>query len=87
MQINSPIKKAVVWTQTNCQYCGMAKALLASKGYQVEERMIGEGYKWSKKDLIEAVPDARSVPQIFIGDIYIGGYGQLKDYLYQNDNT
>lgn len=79
--------KAVVWTQDNCQYCGMAKALLASKGYTVEERKIGEGGQWSKKDLLDAVPDARSVPQIFINDKFIGGYGALKDFLYYDDNT
>jgi glutaredoxin len=60
----------------------MAKALLKSRGYEVEERMIGEGQAWSKKDLLQAVPEARQVPQIFIEDKYIGSYTQLKDYFY-----
>lgn len=76
--------KAVVWTQTNCQYCGMAKALLTSRGFEVEEREIGLGKTWTKKDLLDVVPDARSVPQIFIDGNYVGGYGQLKELLYND---
>lgn len=81
--------KAVIWTQSNCQYCGMAKALLTSRGYEVEEREIGVGKPWTKKDLIDVVPTARSVPQIFIDEVYIGGYGQLKELLYNDipENT
>jgi len=85
MQTNYPNKKAIVWTQTNCQYCVMAKALLSDKGYDIEERMMGEGLKWAKKDLLEAVPHARSVPQIFLDGKYIGGWQQLKDSLYSDD--
>jgi len=62
----------------------MAKGLLTSKGYTVDERKIGltEGPKvWTKQDLIEAVPNARSVPQIFVGEDYVGGYQDLVKYL------
>lgn len=86
MQINS-LNNAVVWTQDNCQYCGMAKALLKNHGYIIEERKIGIDGTWSKKDLLAAVPDARSVPQIFINGKYVGGYGALKELLYSNDYT
>lgn len=87
MQTNFQNKKAVIWTQTNCQYCDMAKILLKSRGFTIEERIIGEGQAWSKKDLIAAVPDARSVPQIFLNDKYIGGYGQLKQIIYYDDHV
>lgn len=85
MQTNS--SKAIVWTQNNCQYCNMAKGLLSNKGYAIEERRIGmdEG-NWTKDALYRAVPDARSVPQIFIDGKHIGGFKELKEFL-SNDNN
>ena len=41
-----------------------------------EERMIGDG--WTKEQLLEAVPTARTVPQIILKGKLIGGYDQLK---------
>ena len=84
MQKNSH-KSAQVWSQTNCPACSEAKRLLDLHGVQIEERMLGiNGY--TKKDLIELVPDARSVPQIFIDGVYVGGLQELKRKL-ANDNN
>jgi glutaredoxin 3 len=71
--------KAIVWSKYQCPYCDQAKALLTSKGIQFEERKIGDGY--TKEDLLEAVPTARSVPQIFLGEQLIGGFTELKKHL------
>jgi glutaredoxin len=71
--------KAIVWSKYHCPYCDQAKALLKQKGIQFEERKIGDG--WSKEELLEAVPTARTVPQIFLDDQLIGGFTELKDYL------
>lgn len=84
MQKNSH-KSAQVWSQTNCPACSEAKRLLDLHGVAIEERMIGiNGY--TKKDLIELVPDARSVPQIFLDGVYVGGLQELKRKL-ANDNN
>jgi glutaredoxin 3 len=71
--------KAVIWSKTNCPYCDQAKALLTQKCYIIEERKIGDGY--TKEDLLEAVPSARTVPQIFINEQLIGGFNELKKKL------
>lgn len=71
--------KAVVWSKRDCAFCEQAKALLKSKGVEFEERRIGDG--WMKEELLEAVPTARSVPQIFVDDQHIGGFTELKNYL------
>jgi len=71
--------KAVLWSKYHCPYCDQAHALLKSKGYEIEERKIGDGF--SREELLEAVPNARSVPQIFIEDGHVGGYNELKEYL------
>jgi glutaredoxin len=71
--------KAVLWSKYNCPYCDQAKALLTARGYQIEERKIGDGF--TKEQLLEAVPGARTVPQIFLDDELVGGFTELKQRL------
>lgn len=71
--------KATVWSKYHCPYCDQAKALLKSKDITFEEKKIGDGY--TKEELLEAVPTARTVPQIFIDDKLIGGFTELKQFL------
>jgi len=68
--------KAIVWSKYNCPYCEQAKSLLKMKGIEFEERKIGDGY--TKEDLLEAVPTARTVPQIFLDEELVGGFDDLK---------
>jgi len=70
------IMKALIWTKDHCPYCVQAKALLTQKGIEIEERKIG--HSWTKEQLLESVPTARTVPQIFLGEEYVGGFADLK---------
>jgi glutaredoxin 3 len=74
--------KAIVWSKYNCQHCDQAKALLDQQGIEFEERRIGDG--WTKEQLLESVPTARSVPQIFVDDQLIGGFTELQKYIKEN---
>jgi glutaredoxin len=69
----------VVWSKYQCPNCEKAKNLLKSKNIEFEERKIGDG--WTKEDLLESVPNARSVPQIFINSNLVGGYNELVTYI------
>lgn len=71
--------KATIWSKYHCPFCDQAKALLKSKGYIIEEKKIGDGY--TKEELLEAVPTARTVPQIFIEGELVGGFTELKQKL------
>lgn len=71
--------KAIVWSKYNCPYCDQAKALLKQRGIVFEEKKIGDGY--TKEELLEAVPTARTVPQIFLDGELIGGFTELKKKL------
>lgn len=71
--------KAIVWSRNGCTYCEKAKSLLKIKGIEFEERNISNGY--TKEQLLEAVPNARTVPQIFLDDVLIGGFDQLSTHL------
>lgn len=73
------MRKAIVWSKDACPFCVQAKALLKLKGIEVEERNISED--WTREQLLEAVPTARTLPQIFLDDEYIGGFTELKKHL------
>lgn len=75
--------KAIIWSKYHCTFCEQAKSLLNQKGILFEEKKIGDGY--TKEELLEAVPNARTVPQIFIDEKLIGGYTELKKYFEQNE--
>ena len=71
--------KAIVWSNIGCHFCEMAKDLLKQKGIEYEERNLAKD--WKVQQLLEAVPGARSVPQIFLDNKYIGGYDELVEHL------
>jgi glutaredoxin 3 len=78
--------KAEVWSQTNCPACTEAKKILSNYAIEYKEYMIGvNGY--TKKDLISKVPEARSVPQIFLDGKLIGGLNELKREIAKHDNN
>lgn len=71
--------KAVVWSRDSCPFCDQAKNLLKLKGIEYEERNISRD--WTREQLLEAVPDARTVPQIFLDEQLIGGFTELRKHL------
>jgi glutaredoxin len=71
--------QATIWTKDSCAFCVQAKQLLEGKGIEYEERKIGK--EWTKEQLLEAVPNARTVPQIFLDSEYVGGYTELRQKL------
>ena len=73
--------KAIVWSNVGCTFCEQAKTLLKQKGIEYEERNLAKD--WDVQQLLEAVPTARTVPQIFVDDKYIGNYDNLVEYFNQ----
>jgi glutaredoxin 3 len=73
--------KAIVWSKDNCTFCDQAKALLEQRNIPYEEKKIGYGF--TREDLLEAVPTARTVPQIFVNNNHVGGFTELRQYIEQ----
>jgi len=71
--------KAIVWSRDQCPYCDQAKNLLKMKGIEFEERNVSKD--WTREQLLEAVPNARTVPQIFLGEELVGGFNELRQRL------
>jgi glutaredoxin 3 len=72
--------QAIVWSKDACPYCDQAKALLKSQNIEFEERNITQG-TWTREQLLEAVPTARTVPQIFLDGKLIGGFTDLRAHI------
>ena len=71
------MKKVTMYTGNPCSFCAAAKALLKTKNVEIEEIDI-----WADpanaKEMLQRTNGARTIPQIFIGDHYIGGNDDLQ---------
>ena len=73
--------KIIIYSKPNCVYCDKSKALVKGLGMTYEEKMFGKDFK-SPEELYEAVgKQVRTMPQIKIDDVLIGGYNQLVEFL------
>jgi glutaredoxin len=83
---------AIIYTKDHCPYCTRAKAIFYSRGITYEEKIIAvngkdnrtlkENQEWTTRDvLLEAAPNAKTVPQIWLDGQHIGGHDDLVKYL------
>ena len=70
----------IIWSKSDCTYCDRAKDFFEYKGLSYEERNV-EGGEWTLDQMLEAIPGARTFPQIFMEGKYIGGYQELVTHL------
>ena len=70
--------RIIVYSKNNCPFCDQAKALLKSKNIDFKEVNI-ETNAAGRDVLIER--SLRSVPQIFDGELLIGGFDKLKEWV------
>ena len=70
------MKQVDIYTTPLCGYCHMAKRLLMSKGVKFNEINV-MGDQAARAEMVERAPGSRTVPQIFIGDVHVGGSDEL----------
>ncbi len=68
--------RIVLYTTQYCGYCRAAKQLLSDKGYQFTEIDVGEA-PGLREEMVQLAGGLRTVPQIFIDGIHVGGYEEL----------
>ena len=71
------MKKVVIYTGPMCNYCSAAKHLLNKKKVDYIEFDIAID-QTKMQEMREKTKGARTIPQIFIGETYVGGYNELK---------
>ncbi|MBD9425087.1 glutaredoxin 3 [Pseudomonas sp. PDM15] len=69
------MSQVTIYTTRHCPYCVSAKRLLSSKGITPHEIDVEE----SPRHLTEMLQRSRrrTVPQIFVGDVHVGGFDDL----------
>lgn len=65
-----------IYTTMMCPYCYRAKDLLKKKGVSYQETDVGMDPD-KRREMIERSGGRRTVPQIFIGETYVGGCDEL----------
>ena len=68
--------KVEIYTKMFCPYCVRAKRLLDGKGVAIEEHDISLGGP-QRAEMIQRANGRTTVPQIFIGDVHVGGSDDL----------
>jgi glutaredoxin 3 len=70
------MRRIKIYTTPICPYCVRAKALLKKKGASFEE--IDVLTDRGAREEMEQKSGRRSVPQIFIGEVHVGGNDDLQ---------
>lgn len=65
-----------VYSTSLCGYCAMAKRLLTDKGVAFQEIDVGRDPSL-RQEMRDRAGGRNTVPQIFIGDIHVGGCDDL----------
>lgn len=68
--------KTVIYTTMLCPYCHRAKSLLKKKHVTYTEIDVGMDADL-RDDMTRKAGGVRTVPQIFIGDVHVGGCDDL----------
>ena len=71
------MKKVVIYTGPMCNFCSAAKHLLNKKKVSYTEFDIAIDPS-KREEMQKKTNGARTIPQIFIGETYVGGYNELK---------
>ena len=64
----------VIYTTKICPYCVMAKRLLTQKGLSYTEISVEDPQL--RAEMMQKT-NRRTVPQIYIGDVHVGGFEEL----------
>jgi glutaredoxin 3 len=65
-----------IYTKTFCPYCWRAKSLLEAKGVDYKEITVDYGGEL-KQHMVQRARGRTTVPQIFIGEVHVGGCDDL----------
>ena len=72
------MKTVEIYTSPLCGFCHAAKRLLSQKGVEFSEVDV-----WAnpdrKPEMVKRANGGSTVPQIFVGDVHLGGCDDLYD--------
>jgi glutaredoxin 3 len=65
-----------IYVKEWCTHCAAAKRLLAEKGIRYEEIDVEQSPE-RRAEMMRLADGRKTIPQIFFGDRYVGGYEDL----------
>ena len=71
-----PASAVTIYTTTSCVFCLRAKDYLRSRGVAYAEVDV-TGDAGARAQLVHRANGQRTVPQIFVGEVHVGGYTDL----------
>ena len=71
------MKNILMYSSSYCPYCTNAEKLLFEKGFDVTEKILVDENPAELQKMMK-ITGKRTVPQIFIDKIYIGGFEELR---------
>ena len=77
-------KEILIYSSYNCGYCDRAKKLLDEKKINYKEINIQENPA-EREVMLKKANGKRTVPQIFINDIHIGGFQELHKIIIEGN--
>ena len=70
-----------IYGKANCGFCTKAKTFAENRSLKYEYKDVGRAQNLLAELMDRAPVAVKSVPQIFIGKEYIGGYKELLQYV------
>ena len=82
-------KHIKIYSKTNCTYCDASVRIAQQMTQETSEwvytkYMLDEDF--TREELMEMFPNARTFPQITIDGEYIGGYTEFRDHVHRTHN-
>ena len=68
-----------IYSKPNCSFCTRAKKLLENNNIQYIEHRLNVNF--TREQLLEKFPSAKTYPVVVIDGFNIGGYTELKEQL------
>ena len=68
--------KVEIFSKPQCPFCVQAKALAEREGHDLTYKMLDEDF--SREQLMEVFPTARTFPQIIVDGEKIGGFTEYN---------
>ena len=65
-----------IWSKPQCPFCDKAENLCKQKNFVYKKYMLDEDF--TREELVEKFPSARTFPQITIDGELIGGYTEFE---------
>ena len=71
------MKNIIIYTGPSCNFCDAAKRLLERNKLKFNEIDVSSG-EGIRDEMIKKTNGQRTIPQIFFGEHYVGGYTELR---------